>query len=168
MQVDDWARCFLVHIPLAAWCILYPLIPTRFGSLHKSSFMSETEIFEGHAFLLKKICKYWCNWRCKKKTAQRKIEFRGICCTSPSLSWVWFFLFFFLFIHPFRSPDVDDCHVIVNDKSTEFMLATVVEEAGKWVFRTHTKNDKSAHQNNYFYYCRALNVFCLNMVWTKS
>lgn len=30
-----------------------------------------------------------------------------------------------------RSPDVDDCHVIVNDKSTEFMLATVVEEAGK-------------------------------------
>lgn len=29
------------------------------------------------------------------------------------------------------SPDVDDCHVIVNDKSTEFMLATVVEEAGK-------------------------------------
>lgn len=31
------------------------------------------------------------------------------------------------------SPDVDDCHIIVNDKSTEFMLATVVEEAGKWV-----------------------------------
>lgn len=29
------------------------------------------------------------------------------------------------------SPDVDDCHVIVNDKSTEFMLATVVEETGK-------------------------------------
>lgn len=29
------------------------------------------------------------------------------------------------------SPDIDDCHVIVNDKSTEFMLATVVEEAGK-------------------------------------
>lgn len=28
-------------------------------------------------------------------------------------------------------PDVDDCHVIVNDKSTEFMLATVVEETGK-------------------------------------
>ncbi|XP_055300316.1 dopamine D2-like receptor isoform X2 [Sitodiplosis mosellana] len=28
------------------------------------------------------------------------------------------------------SPDVDDCHVIVNDKSTEFMLATVVEETG--------------------------------------
>ncbi|XP_059607722.1 dopamine D2-like receptor isoform X2 [Phlebotomus argentipes] len=28
------------------------------------------------------------------------------------------------------SPDVDDCHVIVNDKSTEFILATVVEEAG--------------------------------------
>ncbi|EGK97179.1 AGAP004453-PC [Anopheles gambiae str. PEST] len=28
------------------------------------------------------------------------------------------------------SPDIDDCHVIVNDKSTEFMLATVVEEAG--------------------------------------
>lgn len=32
-----------------------------------------------------------------------------------------------------RSPDIDDCHVIVNDKSTEFMLATVVEEAGKYV-----------------------------------
>jgi hypothetical protein len=31
----------------------------------------------------------------------------------------------------YSSPDVDDCHVIVNDKSTEFMLATVVEEAGK-------------------------------------
>lgn len=31
----------------------------------------------------------------------------------------------------FRSPDVDDCHVIANDKSTEFILATVVEEAGK-------------------------------------
>lgn len=30
-----------------------------------------------------------------------------------------------------RSPDVDDCHVIANDKSTEFILATVVEEAGK-------------------------------------
>lgn len=29
------------------------------------------------------------------------------------------------------SPDVDDCHVIVNDKSTDFMLATVVEETGK-------------------------------------
>lgn len=24
--------------------------------------------------------------------------------------------------------DVDDCHVIVNDKSTEFMLSTVIEE----------------------------------------
>lgn len=31
------------------------------------------------------------------------------------------------------SPDVDDCHVIVNDKSTEFMLKTVVEETGKYV-----------------------------------
>lgn len=32
-----------------------------------------------------------------------------------------------------RSPDAgdEDCHVIVNDKSTEFMLATVVEEASK-------------------------------------
>lgn len=30
-----------------------------------------------------------------------------------------------------RSPDADDCHVIVNDKSTEFMLATVVEETSK-------------------------------------
>ncbi|XP_053671438.1 dopamine D2-like receptor [Anopheles nili] len=30
------------------------------------------------------------------------------------------------------SPDIDDCHVIVNDKSTEFMLATVVEEAGNF------------------------------------
>lgn len=29
------------------------------------------------------------------------------------------------------SPDIDDCHVIINDKSTEFMLATVVEETGK-------------------------------------
>ncbi|XP_077290284.1 dopamine D2-like receptor [Arctopsyche grandis] len=31
-----------------------------------------------------------------------------------------------------RSPDVDadECHVISNDKSTEFILATVVEEAG--------------------------------------
>lgn len=29
------------------------------------------------------------------------------------------------------SPDIDDCHVIVNDKSTDFMLATVVEETGK-------------------------------------
>lgn len=25
--------------------------------------------------------------------------------------------------------DVDDCHIISNDKSTEFILATVVEEA---------------------------------------
>lgn len=33
--------------------------------------------------------------------------------------------------HNIRSPDVDDCPVIINDKSTEFMLATVVEEAGK-------------------------------------
>lgn len=34
--------------------------------------------------------------------------------------------------HPrIRSPDVDDCHIIANDKSTEFILATVVEEAGK-------------------------------------
>ncbi|KAM7346832.1 dopamine D2-like receptor isoform 3-T4 [Cochliomyia hominivorax] len=31
------------------------------------------------------------------------------------------------------SPDIDDCHVIVNDKSTEFMLATVVEETGNVV-----------------------------------
>ncbi|XP_017853378.1 dopamine D2-like receptor isoform X3 [Drosophila busckii] len=31
------------------------------------------------------------------------------------------------------SPDIDDCHVIVNDKSTEFMLATVVEETGNSV-----------------------------------
>jgi hypothetical protein len=32
-----------------------------------------------------------------------------------------------------RSPeaDADECHVIVNDKSTEFMLATVVEETSK-------------------------------------
>lgn len=29
------------------------------------------------------------------------------------------------------SPDIDECHVIANDKSTEFMLATVVEETGK-------------------------------------
>lgn len=32
------------------------------------------------------------------------------------------------------SPDIDDCHVIINDKSTEFMLATVVEETGKYVY----------------------------------
>ncbi|XP_067635670.1 dopamine D2-like receptor [Eurosta solidaginis] len=31
------------------------------------------------------------------------------------------------------SPGIDDCHVIVNDKSTEFMLATVVEETGNVV-----------------------------------
>ncbi|XP_030381529.1 dopamine D2-like receptor [Scaptodrosophila lebanonensis] len=31
------------------------------------------------------------------------------------------------------TPDIDDCHVIVNDKSTEFMLATVVEETGNSV-----------------------------------
>lgn len=37
------------------------------------------------------------------------------------------------------SPDVDDCHVIVNDKSTEFMLATVVEETGKYVFNERNK-----------------------------
>ncbi|XP_052903076.1 dopamine D2-like receptor [Anopheles moucheti] len=36
------------------------------------------------------------------------------------------------------SPDIDDCHVIVNDKSTEFMLATVVEEAGNKSFSTST------------------------------
>lgn len=42
-----------------------------------------------------------------------------------------FLSFSFYMLCPFRSPDVDDCHVIVNDKSTEFMLATVVEEAGK-------------------------------------
>lgn len=35
------------------------------------------------------------------------------------------------FIQFIRSPDADDCHVIVNDKSTEFILATVVEEASK-------------------------------------
>lgn len=29
------------------------------------------------------------------------------------------------------SPGDDNCAVIANDKSTEFMLATVVEEAGK-------------------------------------
>lgn len=27
--------------------------------------------------------------------------------------------------------DADECHVIPNDKSTEFMLATVAEESGK-------------------------------------
>ncbi|XP_058055796.1 dopamine D2-like receptor [Anopheles bellator] len=36
------------------------------------------------------------------------------------------------------SPDIDDCHVIVNDKSTEFMLATVVEEAGNVVAQITT------------------------------
>ncbi|XP_031626590.1 dopamine D2-like receptor isoform X2 [Contarinia nasturtii] len=35
-------------------------------------------------------------------------------------------------------PDVDDCHVIVNDKSTEFMLATVVEETGNVVAQITT------------------------------
>jgi hypothetical protein len=28
-----------------------------------------------------------------------------------------------------RSPGSDDCHIIPNDKSTEFILATVVEES---------------------------------------
>jgi hypothetical protein len=28
-----------------------------------------------------------------------------------------------------RSPASDDCHIIPNDKSTEFILATVVEES---------------------------------------
>lgn len=28
-----------------------------------------------------------------------------------------------------RSPASDDCHVIPNDKSTEFILATVVEDS---------------------------------------
>ncbi|XP_055847128.1 dopamine D2-like receptor isoform X2 [Episyrphus balteatus] len=36
------------------------------------------------------------------------------------------------------SPDIDDCHVIVNDKSTEFMLATVVEETGNVVAQITT------------------------------
>ncbi|XP_055380437.1 dopamine D2-like receptor isoform X4 [Condylostylus longicornis] len=34
--------------------------------------------------------------------------------------------------------DIDDCHVIVNDKSTEFMLATVVEETGNVVAQITT------------------------------
>ncbi|XP_034124038.1 dopamine D2-like receptor isoform X8 [Drosophila guanche] len=37
------------------------------------------------------------------------------------------------------SPDIDDCHVIVNDKSTEFMLATVVEETGNVVAQISTQ-----------------------------
>ncbi|XP_046867509.1 dopamine D2-like receptor isoform X2 [Drosophila willistoni] len=37
------------------------------------------------------------------------------------------------------SPDIDDCHVIVNDKSTEFMLATVVEETGNVVAQITTQ-----------------------------
>jgi hypothetical protein len=28
-----------------------------------------------------------------------------------------------------RSPGSDDCHIIPNDKSTEFILATVVQES---------------------------------------
>jgi hypothetical protein len=28
-----------------------------------------------------------------------------------------------------RSPGSDDCHIIPNDKSTEFILATVVEDS---------------------------------------
>ncbi|XP_050091189.1 dopamine D2-like receptor [Anopheles aquasalis] len=45
------------------------------------------------------------------------------------------------------SPDIDDCHVIVNDKSTEFMLATVVEEAGNVVAQITTTQQVPSDPN---------------------
>uniref|UniRef100_A0A182PUE5 Uncharacterized protein n=1 Tax=Anopheles epiroticus TaxID=199890 RepID=A0A182PUE5_9DIPT len=45
------------------------------------------------------------------------------------------------------SPDIDDCHVIVNDKSTEFMLATVVEEAGNVVAQIATTQQVPSDPN---------------------
>lgn len=45
--------------------------------------------------------------------------------------WKITIIYGFSFTKFIRSPDADDCHVIVNDKSTEFILATVVEEASK-------------------------------------
>ncbi|XP_055701915.1 dopamine D2-like receptor isoform X1 [Phlebotomus papatasi] len=52
------------------------------------------------------------------------------------------------------SPDVDDCHVIVNDKSTEFILATVVEEAGNVMAQISsptqmTKEGNGKHEARY-------------------
>ncbi|KAL7038832.1 hypothetical protein ACKWTF_009709 [Chironomus riparius] len=44
--------------------------------------------------------------------------------------------------------DADDCHVIVNDKSTEFMLATVVEETSKNVMAQITTNQSDANGNH--------------------
>nr|XP_029728590.1 dopamine D2-like receptor [Aedes albopictus] len=47
------------------------------------------------------------------------------------------------------SPDIDDCHVIVNDKSTEFMLATVVEEAGNVMAQITTTQIPSDPNGNH-------------------
>uniref|UniRef100_A0A1B0CAE3 G-protein coupled receptors family 1 profile domain-containing protein n=2 Tax=Lutzomyia longipalpis TaxID=7200 RepID=A0A1B0CAE3_LUTLO len=50
------------------------------------------------------------------------------------------------------SPDVDDCHVIVNDKSTEFILATVVEEAGNVMAQISSPTSKEGngrHESRY-------------------
>ncbi|XP_062563629.1 dopamine D2-like receptor [Armigeres subalbatus] len=47
------------------------------------------------------------------------------------------------------SPDIDDCHVIVNDKSTEFMLATVVEEAGNVMAQIATTQIPSDPNGNH-------------------
>ncbi|CAD7087398.1 unnamed protein product [Hermetia illucens] len=46
------------------------------------------------------------------------------------------------------SPDIEDCHVIVNDKSTEFMLATVVEETGNVVAQITTQPQLSVADPN--------------------
>nr|AAN15957.1 dopamine 2-like receptor DD2R-461 [Drosophila melanogaster] len=47
------------------------------------------------------------------------------------------------------SPDIDDCHVIVNDKSTEFMLATVVEETGKFtIYKVHKASKKKREKSS--------------------
>lgn len=54
--------------------------------------------------------------------------------------------FFLLrFILYCRSPDgdVDDCHVITNDKTIEFNLTTVVEEAGKYEQKIIRKVDET-------------------------
>ncbi|CAO1404754.1 unnamed protein product [Diamesa tonsa] len=47
------------------------------------------------------------------------------------------------------SPDADDCHVIVNDKSTEFILATVVEEASNVMAQiTTTQSDPNGNHDS--------------------
>ncbi|CRK99667.1 CLUMA_CG012980, isoform B [Clunio marinus] len=45
------------------------------------------------------------------------------------------------------SPDADDCHVIVNDKSTEFMLATVVEETSNVMAQITTTTTAQSDPN---------------------